>query len=249
VENTSAANPSDAPRPEALLTAAENRALFGAVAARYDLLNRLLSFGLDRSWRRRAGASLAPEAGCYLDIGCGTGDIALEILRRSPAGRVIGIDPCDAMLAIGRRKIAAAGRGGAIELQNGDVLEMKFPAGAFAGAITAFCLRNVTDRKRALQEMRRVLRPGGRLVILELATPSRGIMRRLFRVYERGVIPALARLSQPAAYRYLIESMAAFPPPEEVLALLEAAGFQELQHQSLTGGLVNLFIGQTPVPG
>jgi demethylmenaquinone methyltransferase/2-methoxy-6-polyprenyl-1,4-benzoquinol methylase len=232
-----------------LTTARENCALFSAVAARYDLLNHLLSFGLDKSWRRRAVAALAPGSDCYLDIGCGTGDIALEILRQSPASRVIGIDPCEAMLAIGWKKVIAAGRGGEIDLQTGEVLEMKFPEACFAGAITAFCLRNVTDRRLALLETRRVLRPGARLVILELATPPRGIMRRLFRVYEKGVMPVWARLSQPAAYNYLIESMAAFPPPEKVLGLLRAIGFQELRHTPLTGGLVNLFVGRRPVSG
>jgi demethylmenaquinone methyltransferase / 2-methoxy-6-polyprenyl-1,4-benzoquinol methylase len=234
---------------DALLSGTENQALFTAVARRYDLLNHLLSLGLDKSWRRRAAALLAQDTGRYLDVGCGTGDSAREILRQFPRSRIVGIDPCEAMLARGRRKIKQAGEEDRIQLISGDVLALDFPPASFTGALSAFCLRNVTDHGRALREIRKVLRPGGRLVILELTDPPVGIRRWLFRAYGRSVLPLLARLSKPSAYRYLAASMAAFPAPERIGALLQEAGFREIGHQYLTGGLVSLFTAQTPPPG
>jgi demethylmenaquinone methyltransferase / 2-methoxy-6-polyprenyl-1,4-benzoquinol methylase len=232
-------------KPEASLSSEENCALFAAVAPRYDLLNHLLSLGLHKRWRRIAVARLAPGEGRYLDVGCGTGDSAREIARQALTARVTGIDPCEEMLAVGREKIRAAGLEASIELRKGDILTSAFAPACFAGALCAFSIRNVTDRKQVLEELFRVLAPGGKLVLLELTEPPGRIARGLFRVYERRVIPLLARLSHPAAYRYLTASIAAFPPPEVVLGELREAGFHRRGYEPMSGGVVSLFWGET----
>jgi len=236
-------------RQDSLTTAEENRAMFDKIAGYYDGTNRILSLGFDESWRREGVASLEPKSGgSYLDVGCGTGDIALEILRQSPSSRVIGIDPSEGMLVLGREKVQAAGLTGAISLEKGDVLNLRFEDDSFDGAITSFCIRNVTDRRRALAEIFRVVRPGGLFVIVELTEPEGAIMRPLFRLYARVVMPLVTRvLSSASAYRYLADSMADFPRADTFTALMNQASFVDIAHRRLTGGIVTLF--QARVPG
>jgi demethylmenaquinone methyltransferase / 2-methoxy-6-polyprenyl-1,4-benzoquinol methylase len=233
---------------DSLTTAEENRAMFDTIAGYYDGTNRILSLGLDRLWRRRGVACLKPRSGgVYLDVGCGTGDIALEILRQSPGSRVTGIDPSRGMLELGRQKMAAVGLSHAVSLEEGDVLALRYEDNFFEGSITSFCMRNVTDRKRGLSEIRRVVKPGGLLVIVELTEPSGPIMRPLFRIYSRVVMPLVTKImSSVSAYRYLADSMADFPPPRVFLDLMAQAGFVDVQYVHLTGGIVTLFIGEVP---
>jgi demethylmenaquinone methyltransferase / 2-methoxy-6-polyprenyl-1,4-benzoquinol methylase len=233
---------------DSLTTAEENRAMFDKIAGYYDSTNRILSLGWDESWRRQGVASLEPlSGGHYLDVGCGTGDIALEILRQSPSSRVTGIDPSEGMLVLGREKVRDAGLTEAISLEQGDVLNLRFEENCFDGAMTSFCIRNVTDRKRALAEIFRVVRPGGLFVIVELTEPDGSLMRPLFRLYARVVMPLVTGiLSSASAYRYLAESMADFPRAGTFTSLMNQAGFVDITHRRLTGGIVTLFQARVP---
>ena len=230
---------------DSLISGDENRRMFDAIARRYDPMNRLISLGLDRSWRRRAVEVLGPVRGeRYLDVGTGTGDLALEILRQQPGAEVVGIDPAEEMLAIARTKIEEAGVASAVSLQPGDATALPFADGAFAGVITGFCIRNVEDRLGALTEMRRVSSPGGRLVVLELSVPASGTMAALHRGFSHTFLPLAARLaSRSSAYSYLVESVEAFPAPQQFLAMLEDAGFEEIEAIPLAGGVVSVFVG------
>ena len=232
-------------RQDSLISATDNRSMFNRIAGYYDGTNRLLSVGFDRYWRRRAVAFLEPEAGgAYLDVGSGTGDIALEILRQSPESVVTGIDPSEAMLELGRDKVLAAGLAQSITLLVGDALDLQFRDYSFDGVITAFCIRNVTDRRRALKECHRVLRPGGKFVMLELTDPVGPFMKPLFRVYSNAVIPLVTKiLSSAPAYRYLTDSMADFPRAERFESLLREIGFVHTSHVRMTGGITTLFSG------
>jgi len=231
---------------DSLLPAEDNRRMFDRIARRYDLLNRCLSLGMDRSWRRRAVAALAPRAGAtYLDVGCGTGDVALEALRQAPGARVVGIDPATAMLDIAAAKVREACLATWISLQAGDATALAFADASVDGVISAFCLRNITRRARALGEMRRVLRPGGRVVILELTSAESAVVRLAQRVYNRFVVAGLGRLlSDRGAYRYLGDSIADFPAAEETRAQLVSAGFSHTQSIPLAAGVVTLFVGE-----
>jgi len=233
---------------DSLITSEENRAMFNHIAGYYDGTNRILSLGLDGWWRRTAVRALAPVSGrTYLDVGCGTGDVTLETIRQAPQSKVTGIDPSPGMLEIGRAKIGNAGLSDAVSLVSGDVLRMEFPDGFFDGAITSFCIRNVTDRKRALAEIFRVLRPGAKFVILELTEPAGPIMKPLFSIYAKVVMPMVTKvLSSVSAYRYLSDSMADFPKSDIFSDLMQKAGFVDVRNRRLTGGIVTLFEGWVP---
>jgi len=229
---------------DALLSAADNRRMFGRIAARYDRANVLLSLGLDRGWRRRAVEALGPRSGLrYLDVGCGTGEMTRALLRQAPGARVIGIDPVEAMLALAVGKARKAGRADAVEFVAADAEALPFPQGAFAGVVSAFCIRNIADRRQALREMRRVLVPGGRLVVLEASVPTSRALRLGHRLYTRRVLPLLGGLvaGSRGAYRYLAESIEAFPEPSAVVQMIAGAGFAHAESRSLSGGIVTLY--------
>ncbi len=230
---------------DSLHSAPENRAMFQRIAQYYDFTNRLLSLGLDAYWRKRAVRLLQPRSGgTYLDVGCGTGDIALEIIRQCPQSTVVGIDPSVPMLTIGNKKVAAGKMSDNIRLVPGDALNLEFRDNTFDAAITSFCIRNVTDRQRALREIHRVVKPSGALIILELTEPLGPIMKPLFRLYSRVFMPLLtALLSSAAAYKYLSDSMAEFPSPEAFEGILAGNGFQKCSHAHLTGGIITIYSG------
>lgn len=232
-----------APERDTLISAGENQRMFDRIAPRYDLLNSLMSLGLHRYWRRIAVRHLLSAGGRdFLDIGCGTGDVALSILRQSPGARVTGIDPSSGMLALAVAKARRAGLADRVVYRNGDATALPFPDAAFDGIVCAFCLRNIADRRAALMEMRRVLRPGGTLAILELTAPRNGLLRGIHRLYTHGVIPLMGWiLSQKSAYQYLADSIDHFPPAPVVGEELVKAGFTGAEHRPLTGGFVTLF--------
>lgn len=224
--------------------------MFDAIAGRYDLLNRIISLGLDQGWRRRAVESLELDGrtSTVLDLATGTADLALAIARALDA-RVIGIDPSQGMLEVGRRKVREAGLTERIDLRVGDAQALDLEDRSVDGVTIAFGIRNVPDRSRALREMARVTRPGGRIAILELSEPRRGVMGKLAQIHIRGVVPWLGSvLSGASEYRYLQRSIAAFPPPEEFAEQMREAGLSVLRIEPLTFGVVCLYVA-TPAEG
>ncbi len=223
--------------------------MFDQIAGRYDLLNRLMSFGCDGLWRRRLVAALRPQPGAHiLDVATGTADVALAICRRQPAARVTGLDPSAAMLQQGRHKVARAQLQAAIVLQDGDAQALPFASNSFDGACISFGIRNVPDRLRGMQEMARVCRPGAPVVVLELGEPQQSWLSPLARLHVHLVVPLLGRLlGRQREYAYLQRSIAAFMPPEAFLALLGQAGLLRLQHRPMMFGAVNLFVAQAPL--
>jgi demethylmenaquinone methyltransferase/2-methoxy-6-polyprenyl-1,4-benzoquinol methylase len=221
------------------------QSMFAGVARRYDLLNHLLSANLDRWWRRRAAAALAlPPGAAALDLCCGTGDQAVALARRG--SRVAAADFCLPMLALARPKFRrlAGRRPSALAA---DALGLPFPAGRFAGATVAFGLRNVADLDAALVQLAAVLRPGGRLAVLEFALPEPAPLRALYLLYFRRLLPWIGRLLSPrgSAYSYLPSSVLAFPQRRAFLDRMAAAGFARLSYRNLAAGIVCLYLGET----
>ncbi len=223
------------------------RDLFRRVAPRYDLLNRLLSFRRDVGWRRftAAKAELKPGAR-VLDIATGTGDLAFELARYvGKEGQVVGLDFVEEMLVRARAKAKANGLADVCEFIQGNALDLPFPDGSFDAATIAFGLRNVTDRERCLREMRRVVRPGGRVLVLEFSQPVWPVFRQVYFLYFRHLVPLIGRLIQgdPDTYRYLPETVLAFPDQEALAAMLRAAGLRDVRYYNLTGGISCLHVG------
>jgi demethylmenaquinone methyltransferase/2-methoxy-6-polyprenyl-1,4-benzoquinol methylase len=221
--------------------------MFSAIAPRYDLLNRLLSAGRDRYWRREAIRTAAiPPRGCLLDICTGTADMALEAARQYPDARIVGVDFSRLMIALGLGKIERAGLSDRISLQVAPAEALPFPDESFDATSVAFGLRNVPDRLRGLREMRRILRPGGRAVILEFTTPPSPVFRGLYLWYFHRVLPWIGRLvsGHPSAYSYLPASVSDFPSPEGLSAWMREVGFSEVFYSLLTGGIVAIHSGR-----
>ncbi|MBI5515649.1 MAG: bifunctional demethylmenaquinone methyltransferase/2-methoxy-6-polyprenyl-1,4-benzoquinol methylase UbiE [Deltaproteobacteria bacterium] len=219
--------------------------MFDAIAPRSDLLNRLISLGIDQRWRRRTVDSLGLAPGAHaLDVATGTADLAILTALRCPGARVTGLDPSSGMLAVGARKVAARGLEARVTLTEGDAQALPYEPGTFDGATMAFGIRNVPDRPKALRELHRVLRPGARVAILELSEPRTGLLASLARFHIHTVVPWVGSLLSGArAYRYLQESIAAFPPPDAFTALLREAGFQDAAATPLTFGVCCLYVG------
>jgi demethylmenaquinone methyltransferase/2-methoxy-6-polyprenyl-1,4-benzoquinol methylase len=219
------------------------RAMFGGIARRYDLLNAVLSLGEDRRWRRRAAQlTRLARGGRALDVCTGTGALARLLWRRvGPSGSVLGVDITEEMLSLAARAVPE------VEFRVADALELPVPERAFDAVTMAFGLRNIADHQRALREVWRVLRPGGRVVILEFSTP-RAVMRPLYRQYSRMVIPRVARLllGRTGAYDYLTSSISAFPGPDVVAGWLREAGFERVGFERMTVGIVALHWGRRP---
>ena len=225
------------------------RAMFDAIAPRYDLLNRLLSLGIDRRWRTFAVRQLRiPAAGRVLDVATGTGDVALEIAAQTPASvQIVGVDFTQGMLVHGLEKIASSVHHERIILVNAPCEALPHPAASFDGVTIAFGIRNVVDRVAGLGEMFRVLRPGGRVVILEFSTPRSRPFKALYHFYFRRLLPLIGGLlSQRSAYQYLPDSVLAFPDRENFLGMLATAGFADLQYYDLTGGIATVYVGTRP---
>jgi demethylmenaquinone methyltransferase/2-methoxy-6-polyprenyl-1,4-benzoquinol methylase len=219
------------------------REMFDRISPRYDVMNRIMSFGLDGHWRavavRRARLAAGDQA---LDVCCGTGDLALALRRRvGPAGRVVGADFAEEMLAVARRK------SGAVEWVAADALALPFADGAFAAATVAFGVRNLADHRAGFAELRRVVRPGGRVVCLELTDPPAPIAP-FARLWSDRMVPLLGRLvaGDAEAYRYLPASIHRFPRPAELAAVIRAAGLVDVGYQRLFPGVVALHVGTVP---
>lgn len=219
--------------------------MFDAIAGRYDLLNHLLSAGLDRVWRRRAIRSLGLQGGeIVVDVCTGTADLAIAAASGG-AGRVVGVDFAGEMLRLGASKLR---RGSPIALARGDATCLPVRAAAADAATVAFGIRNVERPERALAEMFRVLRPGGRLAILEFSIPGSPVVRAVYLPYFRHVLPRIGRLvsGHGSAYTYLPASVGAFIPPPEMTAALGRCGFEAVAATSLTLGVVTLYTARKP---
>ncbi len=216
--------------------------LFSRIAARYDLINRLLSLGQDRRWREIALAqTYVPPRGWLLDVATGTGETALLAKAHSPQITVVGVDVTAAMLNMARRKQGAA----AVHWMRGDGLRLPFPNGSFDAAVSVFMMRNVPDVRQALAEQRRVVREGGRVVCLEMTWPRRFPMSWLFSLYFFGLSPLIGGVisGNLTAYRYLPRSVHRFLSPQEMTQIMEAVGLRDVAWRLLMRGTVMVHWG------
>jgi demethylmenaquinone methyltransferase/2-methoxy-6-polyprenyl-1,4-benzoquinol methylase len=214
------------------------RGMFDRIAPVYDVMNRVMTAGLDQRWRRLAAAEVVWPGDRVLDACCGTGDLAVECERRG--GRVVGLDFSEPMLARARKK------SGAIEWVQGDALALPFENGAFDAATVGFGVRNLADLEGGLRELARILRPGGKLAVLEITRP-RGLLKPFFRLWFDVLVPLAGRvLPGGKAYTYLPASVRRFPGPDDLSALLERAGFEDVRYRLLGGGSVALHVGTRP---
>ena len=223
--------------------------MFDAIAGRYDLLNHVLSVGIDRSWRKRAIRALQLTGSeRVLDLCTGTADLAIAARRaHPPAARVVGVDFSDAMLRVGHDKLTRARLDPAIALVRGDAMSLPVATRSVNGVTIAFGIRNVEQPDIACREMHRVLRPGGRLAILEFAIPTSPLIRAGYLAYFRFVLPRIGRLvsRHNAAYEYLPASVAAFETPDQLVKILRQSGFTDIRAVPLTLGVVYLYTARS----
>jgi len=222
------------------------RKMFDTIAPRYDLLNRLLSFGIDRRWRRYAVSQLwVPKGGRVLDIATGTCDVALEIASRTDSSvQIVGEDFTQGMLVHGQKKLDQSPFGSRIMLVNAPCEAIPHPDCSFDAITIAFGIRNVVEREQGLREMVRVLKPGGRAVILEFSNPRSRLFKSLYNFYFRKLLPSIGGLfSQRSAYQYLPDSVLEFPAQEVFSAMMTEAGFAAAQYTDLTFGIATVYIG------
>ena len=225
------------------------REMFDSIAPRYDLLNRLLSLRQDVVWRRKLAATLSiPAEGRVLDVACGTGDVALEIRRqKGPRVKVAGLDFSPGMLRLARGKILR-NRDTAISLLAGDALAMPFGPASFDAVTVAFGIRNIQDKAGALRAFHESLKPGGMLLVLELATPKKTRLRDAYLAYFQKVLPTIGRLfsKHRFAYSYLPDSVSRFPATDVFMTIMVEAGFSHVTCRRMTLGIANLFVGVKP---
>jgi demethylmenaquinone methyltransferase / 2-methoxy-6-polyprenyl-1,4-benzoquinol methylase len=218
------------------LPANEVRSMFDRIAPVYDVMNRVMTAGLDLRWRRIAAQSVVSDGDRVLDACCGTGDLA--VAARKAGGTVTGLDFSARMLERARRKLPSA------TWVEGDLLALPFDAASFEVATVGFGVRNVSDLEAGLAELRRVLVPDGRLAILEITQP-RGLLAPFYRVWFDRIVPLLGKLLKGgAAYTYLPASVRRFPGPDELAALMDAAGFVDVTYRTFAGGIVALHVGK-----
>lgn len=219
--------------------------MFNSISGNYDFLNHFLSLGIDISWRKKAIKTLAdlkPKA--ILDVATGTGDFAIQAMTLSPE-KIIGVDISEGMLAVGKEKMKARGVDQIIDLRYADSENLPFEENKFDAAIVAFGVRNFENLERGLAEMHRVIKPGGKVVILEFSKPRAFPFKHLYHFYFKFVLPKIGRLisRDPAAYTYLPESVQAFPDGEDFIALLNRVGFNQTTCKPLTFGISSLYTG------
>ncbi|QUB46890.1 bifunctional demethylmenaquinone methyltransferase/2-methoxy-6-polyprenyl-1,4-benzoquinol methylase UbiE [Prevotella sp. oral taxon 475] len=219
--------------------------MFDNIAPTYDMLNHRLSCDIDKGWRRKAIAQLKPFAPReILDIATGTGDFAILAARMLKPEQLVGADISEGMMAVGRQKVEREGLRDVIHFRREDCLQLSFEDGSFDAVTAAFGIRNFKDLDTCLRELHRVLRPGGHLSIVELSAPMRPPMSWLFKVYSHTLLPLYARLvsKDGSAYRYLINTIEAFPQGEEMMEILRKAGFEEVQFCRLTLGVCTMYL-------
>lgn len=219
--------------------------MFDRISGVYDRMNRVMTAGLDRTWRRRAADRAGLEPGDrVLDLCCGTGDLAIEVAGRvGPSGEVVGADFSEPMLEIAREKEPGEGEA-AVSFVNADALELPFEDHSFDALTIGFGARNLADLDRGLAEMRRVLRPGGRLVILEITQPSREPLKGFFALWFDRLVPLIGRVAgDSAAYSYLPDSVRSFPAADALADRLVGAGFDQVRWTVMAGGIIAIHSG------
>ncbi|MBK8555497.1 MAG: bifunctional demethylmenaquinone methyltransferase/2-methoxy-6-polyprenyl-1,4-benzoquinol methylase UbiE [Lewinellaceae bacterium] len=223
--------------------------MFDKIAHRYDFLNRLLSLGIDVWWRKKAlGYLSALKPKQILDVATGTADVAIMAAKMLKPDAVIGIDIANQMLELGRGKIASQGLGEVVTLETGDSEALRFDTGTFDAVTVAFGVRNFENLEKGLQEMYRVMRSGGRVVILEFSRPHIFPIKQLYNTYFKYVLPLIGRLTSRdiRAYTYLFESVQAFPEGEQFLQILSKTGYQNTQCERLTLGICSIYSATKP---
>jgi demethylmenaquinone methyltransferase / 2-methoxy-6-polyprenyl-1,4-benzoquinol methylase len=217
--------------------------MFDRIAGLYDRMNSVMTAGLHHQWRRRAAdlAALSPGARA-LDVATGTGDLALELATRvGPDGEVVGIDFSEKMLELARAK-----GGPRVRFESGNALALAYPDDTFDAATVGFGARNFSDLDQGLAEMARVVRPGGRVVVLEITTPQRPPLSTFFELWFDHAIPALGRVIDAQAYSYLPSSVRRFPGPEQLAATMWNAGLRQIRYVLTAGGIIALHVGRVP---
>jgi demethylmenaquinone methyltransferase/2-methoxy-6-polyprenyl-1,4-benzoquinol methylase len=222
------------------------RELFDNIASTYDLLNHLLSLGRDFYWRKKAVQELKGLGGWILDIATGTGDIAIEIIHQNgDHNKVLGLDFSEPMIKRAQRKVSVKGLSQTIALSLGDALSLPFQDDTFNASIVAFGLRNIIEKKQALSEMVRVIKKGGKVIVLEFTFPQSGLMRRLYPTYFQRVLPRVGGFisGDQGAYVYLPESVLHFASVEDYEGIMRKVGLENVSSQSLTGGVASVISG------
>lgn len=222
------------------------REMFDSIAPRYDLLNRVLSGGIDQQWRRKVIKEvLADKPARILDIATGTADLALLAAGKSDS-KIVGVDISEEMLDVGRQKIAQRNLAEQIVLQSGDAEKLPFSDRQFDAAMVSFGVRNFEDLDAGLFQIHRILKPGGKLVVLEFSRPSAFPIKQLYAFYNRFILPVIGRMvsGDSGAYTYLPESISVFPEGADFLAYMERAGFTERKAVRLTFGIASMYVGR-----
>ncbi len=222
--------------------------IFNDIAPRYDLLNHLLSMNIDKGWRKKAMKYISGEEKEHLlDVACGTGDFSIAACRVG-VKQVTGIDISANMVEIGRKKVREMGLEQVINLQHGDSEQMEFPDNSFDVVTVAFGVRNFEHLELGLKEMQRVLRPGGKVIILEFSMPEHFPMKQLYQFYFRHILPAIGGWisGNKGAYTYLPESVMKFPQGRHFLDILERCGFEQPIQRKLSFGIASLYVGRKP---
>ena len=220
--------------------------MFNSISKNYDFLNHFLSLGIDILWRKKAIRLLKKDSPKYiLDIATGTGDFAIEALALKPE-KIVGVDISEGMLSVGRKKMKKKGYEGVIELQLGDSEKLLFDDNTFDAVIVAFGVRNFENLEKGLADMNRVIKKGGKAVILEFSKPTKFPFKQLYNFYFKAILPKIGKVisKDNAAYTYLPESVEAFPDGNRFLEVLEKTGFKNTQCKSLTFGVSSIYIGE-----
>lgn len=225
------------------------REMFDSIAPAYDFMNRAMTFGIDKLWRAKAVKMIRNHSPRQiLDIATGTGDLAIKLARELPEVKITGVDLSEGMIEIGRKKVAEAGLDERVEMMTGDCLSLPMVDDNYDCVTVAYGVRNFERLLQGYREMLRVLRPGGMLCVIELSTPTSAIVKPLYKIYTRYIIPAVGRMvsKDVRAYSYLPESIAAVPQGDDMLAIMREAGFTDTRHRPLTFGTCTIYTASKP---